>query len=243
MDLSILGCGRFQITSNYNSTGNLVSTAHTNILVDFGRGCLKALTQLGKTVEEIDAICITHVHPDHVADLLSFFQIYTLTCPTKSLTIVGPVGIDDWVETVLNLVYETRLTALQIIAAPAEVHIGDVWVSTAAMVHSVPDVAYRFTADDSSIVYSGDTGFTPALIDFAEDCDLLLLECSNASGVVTEYHLNPEQCGQVATQAAAKHLVLTHYGAKELEPTLLSATSKHFNGILTLAKELSTFEL
>ncbi len=243
MNLSILGCGRFQPTSNYNSTGNLVSTASTNIIADFGRGCLQALTKLGRQVSDIDAICITHVHPDHVADLLTFFQIYALTCPTKPLTVVGPAGIDQWFETLLSLVYEARPSLIQVVIQPTALRLGDIEISTASMEHSVPDVAYKFTADDSTIVYSGDTGFIPTLTQFADDCDLLLLECSNAPGQVTQYHLNPEQCGQIATHAAAKHLVLTHYGAKELEHILLTATAQQFNGILTVAKELLTFEL
>lgn len=232
MKLTILGCGRFQITSRYNSTGNLISTGQVNILVDFGRGCLHALTQLGKQVSDIDAICISHTHPDHVADLLAFFQIFFITCPNKPLVMIGPSGIQQWFTTIASLVGEQLPTKITIKEEPTQaITIGDVTVTTAQMTHNVPDIAFRFEQAGHSIVYSGDTGMNDQIITLAQATDLLLLECSNVPGQISAHHLNPEQCLDIARRADARQLLLTHYGEGA------------FSGTLKLAKELTTIEL
>ncbi|MFA6475245.1 MAG: ribonuclease Z [Patescibacteria group bacterium] len=238
MRLTILGCGRFNITANYNSTGNLIETERVNILVDFGRGCLYSLTKLGKQVGDIDAICISHLHPDHIADLLTFFQIFFNTCADKPLIIVGPVGIQQWFKTMVDLVLEPVPTKITIYEQPlTAIEIGDVTVTTAVMKHNVPATAFRFEQAGHSVVYSGDTGMNENIVSLARQTDVLLLECSNQPGQISAQHLNPEQCSDIATQAKVKQLVLTHYGYD------LTKTNMPFNGTLVIAKELMTIDL
>lgn len=223
MNLTILGCGRFRITSRYNSTGNLITTDQVDILMDFGRGCLQSLTQLGKQVGDIDAICITHTHPDHVADLLAFFQIFFITCPNQSLIIIGPTGMRQWFNTVASLVQENVPNQIVVYETPQEVQVGDVMITTQPMAHNVPDVAFAITQGGHRLVYSGDTGMNDQIVTLAHDADLLLLECSNASGQITNHHLNPEQCADIAKQSHAKQLLLTHYGDEPFSDTLKRA--------------------
>lgn len=238
MTLTILGCGRFQITDRYNSTGNLVSTDTTKVLMDFGRGCLQSLTQLGVSVSQIDAICITHTHPDHIADLLAFFQIFFITCPQQNLLIIGPPGITHWFDTISGLVGEVRPANIQVREQPEQsIQVGDLTITTALMIHNVPDLAYQIGQLGKRLVYSGDTGLNENLVPFAQAADVLMLECSNSLNQITPYHLNPTQCGEIATAAKAKQLVLTHYGSEPVKTTI------PFNGILTLAKDLLSISI
>lgn len=244
MKLTILGCGRYNITSNYNSTGNLLQTSQLNILLDFGRGNLHALTQSGMHVGDIDVICISHTHPDHVADLLAFFQIYFIEKYrghiTKPLTIIGPVGITQWYQQLAQLMFEV-VPEIMIYENPTQpLQLGDVTITVTPMHHIIPDVAYKIQGDRASVVYSGDTGFNTNLLQLAYQTNSLVLECSNSSNEVSEFHLNPQQCGQIAEQAKAKQLILTHYGAKERAVGLERETAKYFSGIVTVAKELLT---
>lgn len=241
MQWTILGSGRFVITDNYNSTGNLLHTEQVNILVDFGRGNLKALTDCGINVIDIDAICISHVHPDHVADLLAFFQIYQIAFRqkqiTKPLTIIGPVGIAAWFEQLENLIYEERPTNITVQEQPVEtILIGDVLIAIAPMKHTVPDIAFKFTHQQETIVYTGDTGWNEQLITFAKDAGILVIECTNEIGQQTQHHLNPTEVGQLATAAQVKQVVFTHYGATSRIASITSETAKHYSGIITAAQ-------
>ncbi|MBI2415894.1 MAG: MBL fold metallo-hydrolase [Candidatus Kerfeldbacteria bacterium] len=248
MKCTILGCGRYQITSNYNSTGNLITTHQIKLVLDFGRGNLHALTQLGYTVNDIDVICISHTHPDHVADLLAFFQAhfidYKRGLTTRQLHIIGPSGIRRWFSTIASLVQEDLGYQPVLYEAPTRpIIIGDVSITTASVQHNVPALGYRISCDQKTVMYSGDTGYTDQLFKLAHNADVAILECSNAPDQTSEFHLNPQACGEIASSANVRQLVLTHYGGTERIPELQRETGKYFSGILTVAEELLSFNL
>ena len=89
-----------------------------------------------------------------------------------------------------------------------------------------PAFAYRFDTAGRSIVISGDTGYSEALIDLARGADVLVHEAiylpaidrllaknPNAATLrshLIEGHTTPEDAGRVATAAGVRHLVLSH---------------------------------
>ncbi len=252
MRVTILGAGQYYLTpgdlSLYNATGQLVETSDAKIIMDFGRGCLRSLTQLGISVHEIDLICISHLHPDHVADLLPFFQAHFVErklkqTSGKQLTIIGPVGTKQWFETVAQLLYEPLSYQPLILEDVKQSTFGALTVNTTLLQHLIPNLGYRISDGAHSVTYSGDTGYTVMLSKFAHNTDLLILEAANVPEVTSPVHLNALQCGQIATEAGAKRLLLTHYGSSSRETELRRATAQTFDGILTLGKELLTIEL
>lgn len=252
MRVTILGAGQYYLTpgdlSLYNATGQLVEVGQSKIIMDFGRGCLRSLTQLGVSVHDIDIICISHLHPDHVADLLPFFQAHFVerklsNVPSKDLTIIGPTGTKQWFELMTQLLYETLPYQPTILEDVKQSTFGDITINTTLLKHVIPNLGYRINDGQRSVTYSGDTGYTVTLPKFAQNTDLLILEAANDSGVVSEFHLNATQAGDIATAAGAKQLVLTHYGSTTREADLQRATAQTFGGILTLGRELLTIEL
>lgn len=241
MKLTILGCGRYNVTSNYNAVGNLVQTAQTNILLDFGRGCLRQLSELGLSLKDIDVIFLSHFHPDHTADLLPAMQQFIVERKKgqtdHALQFVGPPGLAVWMQRLLDMMYEPTAD-LQIIDQ-SQLHegedmnltIGDVTIKTALMRHVIPDLGIRLEAGDKSLFYSGDTGACPAVVTLGHDVDMMVLECSDAPGVTTEYHLNPEACAQLAVEAGAIQYILTHYGGTEREAELTKAVKTYYDDI------------
>lgn len=252
MKLTILGCGQYKITpgilENYNTTGNLIETESAKIVLDCGRGNLRALTQLGVSVHQLDAIGITHFHPDHVADLLTLWQTYSVErqrgAQGKSWELLGPEGIIDWAHTLETLLYEVKPYQPETFIASEQTRVyGDMTVTAQLMHHAIPDVGYKITQGGKTIVYTGDTGVHDDVIAFAQGADLLVIECANKVDQTTEFHLNPTQCGQIAAAAKVKQLVITHYGSAERQSEIIAETTKHFSGILTLASELLTITL
>ena len=72
--------------------------------------------------------------------------------------------------------------------------------------------AFRLEHGGRSLVYSGDTGESPALVELARDTDLFLCEAAYLDGRDTyqAVHLNGREAGEHATAAGARRLVLTH---------------------------------
>lgn len=244
--VTVLGAGQYFLTpgdvSFYNSEGNVIQTKTTTVILDLGRGCLRTLTEKGISVHDIDALCISHLHPDHVADVLAFLQTHLVEYKkmqerrNKQLQVIGPKGTAAWVKTQLELLFEDSVPYQPVVhEQPRQLVIGDVTIHTALLAHSIPDIGFRLEAVGKTIAYSGDTGATPALDTLANKADLLILECANDPGKVNGWHLTPEECGRIATQTQTKHLLLTHYGSAARKPSLEEATRKHFHGILTFA--------
>ena len=55
-------------------------------------------------------------------------------------------------------------------------------------------------SNGKSIVYSGDTDYCPELIELADNCDLLILECSFPDDMKVEGHLTPSEAGKIAAE-------------------------------------------
>ena len=73
-----------------------------HILFDCGFGTVRTIRDTNLD-EAIDTIIISHLHPDHVADIIYFI----ITCfakkrPSKDLQIIGPTGTKDFIKN-LNL--------------------------------------------------------------------------------------------------------------------------------------------
>ena len=80
-----------------------------------------------------------------------------------------------------------------------------------------------------SLTYSGDTDACDGLVAAARDVDLFLCEAGFVEGrdTVRGIHLTGERAGEVATQARARHLVLTHIQPwTELEEVAQSASTR-----------------
>jgi ribonuclease BN (tRNA processing enzyme) len=133
---------------------------------------------------------------------------------------------------------------------------------TSAVVHHppmVPSFAFRFDAADRSIVISGDTTPTDALIALAKDADVLVHEAlfdeaavdrlvatvPGASGLkrsILSHHTTAEEAGRVAQAAGVKTLVLSHLVPAEdpliTEAMWVNAAQKYFRGRVVLGKDL-----
>ncbi|EKE00571.1 MAG: beta-lactamase protein [uncultured bacterium] len=242
-----LGAGQYYLTpgdlSLYNSAGHLLETPQAKILFDFGRGCLRTLTALGISVHDIDLLCLSHLHPDHVADVLPFLQTHFVEYAkmperrNKQLTIIGPVGVQEWFKMQCKYLFDTLPYKPLVSEAPTNWQGSDFTIKTALLKHAVPNIGLCLTSDGKTITYSGDTGATPALDKLAAGSALLVLECANNPGQVTPHHLSPEECGQIATKVGTQQLILTHYGSIKRQTELRLATQKYFCGTLTFGKE------
>jgi ribonuclease BN (tRNA processing enzyme) len=78
--------------------------------------------------------------------------------------------------------------------------------------HFIPGFALRFEANERTLVYSSDTGWSQNIIELAHGANLALIEATLLSqSEDTEGHLTAAQAGALARQAQVQRLVLTHY--------------------------------
>jgi len=185
------------------------------LLLDLGNGSLGPL-QRHAPLDGIDAVVISHLHPDHCLDLCSFYvaRRYLPAGPLARIPVHGPAGTADRMARAYDLDpdpgmhAEFAFTDLE----PGPFTLGPFTVRTVRVNHPVEAYAVRVEQGGRSLVYSGDTGPSEALISLARGADLLLCEASFHEGRDTapNLHLNGREAAEHATRAGASRLLLTH---------------------------------
>ena len=121
----------------------------------------------------------------------------------------------------------------------AVTEVGPFRISTARVNHPVEAYATRVEAGGRSLVFSGDTGESDALVELSRGADVALFEASllERYDVPPNLHLTARQAAEHAIRADAGRLVLTHLVPwTSREETLAEATAA-YDGDLTLATQ------
>ncbi len=104
MDLTVLGCsGSFGSPAGGACSGYLLRSGQTAIWMDCGNGTFANL-QHHIPVEDVDAIVISHLHPDHCVDLYGAHVLLHYGLEKTNVPVYGPAGhearlgalVEDW---------------------------------------------------------------------------------------------------------------------------------------------------
>jgi ribonuclease BN (tRNA processing enzyme) len=195
--------------------------------------------------EELDAVILSHYHPDHIADIgvLQHARLIQgfLGKSFSSLPIYGhPFDSEEY----RKLSYKNITTGVAY-EPNQTLTIGPFEITFLQTNHPVPCYAMRIEADGKVFVYTADTSFKDELIPFTFGADLLLCECNFYEGQNGQGagHMTSIDAGTLAEQANVKKLILTHlphYG--ELNQLIDQAKTK-YNGPVNLASEGLIFQL
>jgi len=251
-EVTVVGSGT-GIPSAYRASPSLLLRFGTHVcLLDMGPGALRQLSRLGIHPQRLDTIWITHFHPDHVADLVHFLFVTrspAILPARRPFTIFGPKGLKIFIEG-LQRVFGPCISLPGHIMSIHEVIPGEVIDCSGHRFqaihtrHTPESLAYRIsTPSKKSIVYTGDTGFSQDLVEFARDADLLVMEASFPESSKVKGHLTPTEAGQLAEAARVKHLLLTHFYPQCLATDIASACRSRFSGELTVAHDLLCLSL
>jgi ribonuclease BN (tRNA processing enzyme) len=149
------------------------------------------------------------------------------------------------------------------IAGPGVVYEdGNVRVTAAEVPHGAaePAYAYRFDTPGSSIVFSGDTSRSAALVELAKGANILVHEVLNMDAIdatvnrtdpgnealkrhIIEAHTPMREVGEVATEAGVRKLVLSHFVPADIpafdRPEIwLKGVRETFDGEIVVGEDL-----
>ena len=248
MKLTILGSGTCVPSLKRNAPGYLLEAGEFQALVDCGSGTLLQLEKAGRSYKEIDAVFITHRHPDHFADLIPLIQALIATPDfkrEKELFIIAPEGFREYYNiTVRSLLSGVELDFIRIVEIYNKLDLAPFQISTAKTVHSEDSIAYRFEHNGKAIVFTGDADYDQGVIDLSKNADLLITDCSFPDGMKVKGHLCSRECGLIAEKAGAKKLVLSHiYPADSPDIKRITESGKAFGGEIILAEDLMKLEI
>lgn len=238
MRVTVLGaCGAWPAAGQACS-GFLVEQDGFRLLVDVGYAVVPRLLQR-VAADRVDAVFVSHRHPDHCADLNPLLRARALGGrPAPPLPVYA---LPDALDAVLALDRPGMLAdayRINEVADGARVEIGPFLAETRLLPHWVPNAGIRLAAGGRTVAYTGDSGPGPAVVALARDADLFLAEATHVDEVPEDsrgYLTSARQAGQQASAAAAGQLLLTHLWPETDPAAARAAAAEGYPGQIRVA--------
>ncbi len=234
MRLTVLGASPVRPNPGGVCTGYLVQSGSASLLVDCGTGVLGQLLRHA-TLPGLDAVFISHAHPDHCLDLVNIRQSLAYVPSERRqqpLPVLASAATISTLEALGEVFagpdgayWDGYCRFLEVSPNRAE-HIGPWSLDFAWTRHYIPCLALGARTERAHLVFGADGGPDEVMARFAAGSDLLILEStlleSQAEAEGPERgHLSGAEAGRLAERAGARRLLLTHYFA-ELGPRVLA---------------------
>ncbi len=244
-EIIILGSGTGIPSLKRGSPALFLLSGSSNVLMDSGSGTLRKMLEAGITYQDLDLLLYTHIHPDHVADLVPilFACKYTDSPRQKDLHCIGGPRFKhyffqlkeiygSWIES-----QSYQLTLQEASSRP--IRFQDLKILAKPMAHLPESVGYRIELKDGkSIAISGDTDYCKNVVELAFGVDLLVLECSYPDEKKVEGHLTPSLAGRIGTESNCKRLLLTHFYPPCDRIDILKQCQNTYRGEVILGEDL-----
>ena len=247
MKITVLGGSGAWPTAAQACSGYLVEHEGFRLVLDPGYATLPRLLTHA-TAEQVDAVLISHGHPDHCADLNPLLRARALgEAPPPALPVHTLPGAADAVLALDNPRMLADAYALREFTAGHRFEVGPFQVDTWALPHFVPNAGVRLTAGGRVLAYTGDTGPSPDIAVLARDADVLLAEATFPDRIVSagdaRYLSTARQAGEDAARAGARRLVLTHLWPGTDRAAARAAARRAYRADLDVATPGMTVEL
>jgi ribonuclease BN (tRNA processing enzyme) len=258
-----------------SNSATLILIDDVPYVVDCGYGVSRQLISAGINLSRLRYIFITHHHSDHNLEYGPLIYNAWAAAQQISIDAYGPAGLKKLTKDFFEYErfdIETRIAdegyadlrkrvgvhefkQAGLVMQNAEVKVTSCRVRHPPITQSY---AYRFDANDRSIVISGDTAYAPEVAEFAKGADVLIHEAMYLPGIekliknapdatklrqhLLASHTSTEDVGRVAAQAGVKTLVLSHLVPGN-DPSItdeqwVEGVRKHFNGRIVVGKDL-----
>src|SRR3954452_9350562 len=264
MRITVLGKSPSWEDAGGACSGYLVSDGETALLLDCGNGVFAKLRQQIDYVD-VDAILISHLHADHILDLVPYAYALTYAPRQQPVPVGGYPGTDNPARP--RLIAPTgarecfrRLTgswgsedlienafALEEYNASSTVEVGPLRARFREVPHFTTTYAIDFSSDNGSgrFTYGADCRPGEELVEIARDTDLLLVEATLPRPERTGElgHITPGEAGDHARRAGAKRVVLTHISDELDADWAREEGSKAYGAEVEVAREGGTYEV
>ncbi|MGN6413010.1 MBL fold metallo-hydrolase [Flexivirga sp.] len=260
MKLTVVGCAGSYAGPDSPASCYLVQAERDgrtwNLLLDLGNGALGTLQRFIDPLS-IDAIVLSHLHPDHCADLSGLHVVlrYHPTQPQSvTVPVWGPKGTglrvaraagvtDDEANDPALLEPEYDFRDLTDRGAFT---VGPFTVTAVRVNHPVEAYGLRVEADGTVLAYTGDTDSTPALGPLLTGADLALTDAAfcddrdDAEGV----HLSGRRAAEAAVAAGGvQRLMLTHIPAWNDPEVCRKQAAAGWPGDVEVAEPFASYQI
>jgi ribonuclease BN (tRNA processing enzyme) len=232
----------------------VVEHERCRVVLDLGYGTLPRLLTLldSYSAAGLDAVVVTHAHPDHMIDLHGLFRArwfgdrgaprLPLHAQPDVMQVLTAIESDD---DEISQVFDFH-------PLPAEPQpLGPFTLIGQLLPHFIPNVGVRLESEVLTIAYTGDTGPTDDLAMLGRGADLFIVEATDRNQrsrtpLAPEgphFHLTAQQAGRAAAAAEAKRLLLTHFWPGNDRQASRALAAAEFEGEVLVAEDGLTVDL
>jgi len=212
------GGGRFAtITQKRRTAGIRIISEGLNLHLDPGPGALVHSIDEGLDPQKLNAVFVSHSHPDHYTDAEILIEAMTKGMTKKRGVLVAPKSVlsgSDVCEASISK-YHQQMPQQKIEAVPnMKFQVGDVNVLVTEARHTDPDaVGFRFeTADFGDFAYTSDTEHFEGIGKYYKDARLLILCVMRPAGRPWKGHMTTNDAMKIVEETHPEQAVLTHLG-------------------------------
>ncbi len=231
MRITVLGKSPAWQDADGACSGYLVEGGGQVVLLDCGPGVFAKLRRFVDYVD-VDAVVISHLHADHILDLVPFASGLRYAPRQQPVPVGGYPGTDHparprliappgALEAFAGLCSAAGMSGDHIELAfdvtlydPADaVDLGGLIARFQPVPHFIPCNAVELAGDGARLTFSADCAPNDELCAFARGTDLLLIEATlpRPERDGERGHLTPAEAGEHGARAGARRLVLTHF--------------------------------
>ncbi len=254
MRLTVLGRSPASPNPGEACAGYLVEAGGSRVLVDIGPGVVAQLVRRHHP-DELDAVVISHMHADHMLDLVTLRYVYPWRARPKDqrLRVIAPPGSADQLLELARGVGSARhfedCFRISEHDGSSAFTAGALSLTPVRTQHYIPCWGFRIEADGRRLAYTADTAPCGGLEDLADGPDLLLSEATlrsldeDARPPEPRGHLLPAEAGAAARDGRASRLVLTHLPVNGDGSWATALAAEAFGADVAIAEPSATYDI
>ncbi|MCB0875482.1 MAG: MBL fold metallo-hydrolase [Solirubrobacterales bacterium] len=252
MKLTVLGKSPAWTDAGGACSGYLVEgEGGRPFLLDCGNGVFGKL-RLRRDYRDVEAVVISHLHADHLLDLVPFAYALTVGPDAGAVRrprLIAPTGADSFFRHLVGTWDSEdligRAFAIEEYEAGAELEVGGIAVSAHAVPHFGPTHAIALAGEGGRIVFGSDGRSSEQLAAAARGADVLIAEATLAAPDPAPEqergHMSAGEAGALAERAGAGRLVLTHISDELDADRAIADARSSFAGPVEVAAEGSAW--
>ena len=204
LTLTVLGHSGSYPSAESACSGYLLRSSSATLWLDAGNGSLANL-QRHVDLRDVDAVVLSHEHPDHTADLAGFYVACKYYLHRDHVPVYAPAGVSD------SVYYSGDPIAWHDVTDGSRAEIGGLSLTFSRTDHPTETLAVRVDGEGRSLGYSADSGPAWSLSSLGPGLDLALCEATYLSDSEGRaQHMSARQAGRSGREAEVRRLVLTH---------------------------------
>jgi phosphoribosyl 1,2-cyclic phosphodiesterase len=212
------GGGRFTtITQKRRTAGIRIIGENLNLHLDPGPGALVYSISEGLDPQKLNAIFVSHCHPDHYTDAEVLIEAMTRGMTKKRGVLAASKSVlrgSEVCEPSISKYHQQMLEQIIEAVPNMRFQVADLAVLVAEARHTDPDaVGFKFeTKEYGDFAYTSDTEYFEGIGKYYRGVRLLLLCVMRPAGKPWKGHMTTEDAIKIIQEAQPEQAVLTHLG-------------------------------